>query len=140
VVAPDTDPMPLQVADAHVEGFRSRFGDLLAELVAAAGGQQRHALGGAEAVVEGLHALVDPLAAVLPGPLESLAVQRARVEVEDLAAQPLDRLDLHPPGAAQPAGRLHRAHVALERLGPGEMLQVINALLGGPVLEGVQQR
>jgi hypothetical protein len=77
---------------------------------------------------------------MLPGRAECFAIQRARVGIEHLAAQPLDRLDLDPPGAAQPAGRLHRAHVALERLRPPKVLQVLNALLDGPLLEGLQQR
>jgi hypothetical protein len=72
---------------------------------------------------------------VLPGPLEPLPIQLARVKPEDLAAQPLDGLDLHPLGAAQPAGGLHRAHVALERLRRGQRLQVLDALLGGAGLE-----
>jgi hypothetical protein len=62
------------------------------------------------------------------------------VGAEHLAAEPLDRLDLDPLGAAQPAGRLHRAHVALECLRPRERLQVRHALLGGPLLERLQQR
>jgi hypothetical protein len=107
-------------------------------VVAAAGGQQRHALGAAEAVVKRLHPLVDPLAAVLPGPLEPLPVQLTRVEAEDLAAQPLHRLDLHPPRAADPAGGLDSSHVALERLGPGELLQVLHPALGRLGLKGVQ--
>jgi hypothetical protein len=138
VVAADPDPMGLQVADADLQRLSPCLGDLPANLVAAAGAQQRHALGGAEAVVEGLHPLVDPLAAVLPRPLKGLAVQLARVGAEDLVAQALDRLDLHPPGAAQPAGRLDRAHVALERLRPRERLQILHALLNGSGPEGFQ--
>jgi hypothetical protein len=140
VVAAYPDPVGLQVGDADLEGVGPGFGDLLAELVAAAGGQQRDALGGAEAVVEGLHPLVDPLAAVLPRPLESLPVQLARVHPQDLAAEPLDRLDLHPPSTTLAAGRLDRAHVALERLGPREGLQVLHTALGRLGLEGLQQR
>jgi hypothetical protein len=68
-------------------------------------------------VVKGLHALIDPLAPMLPGTGECFAIQLARIGAEDLAAQPLDRLDLDPLRAAQPAGRLDRAHVTLERLG-----------------------
>jgi hypothetical protein len=139
VVAAHPDPMSLQVADAHVEGLGPCLGHLAAELVAAAGGQQRHALGRAEAVVERLHPLVDPLAAMLPRLVESLPVQLVGVGAEDLAAQPFDGLDLDPPRAAQPAGRLHRAHVALERLGLGELLQVLNATFGRLGLEGLQQ-
>jgi hypothetical protein len=48
-------------------------------------------------VVEGLHPLIDPLAPVLPGASECFAIQFVGVQVEDLAAQPLDRLDLDPP-------------------------------------------
>jgi hypothetical protein len=140
VVAADPDPVPLQVGDAHVEGLGAGFGDLPAELVAAAGGQQRHALGRAETVVERLHPLVDPLAAMLPGPVEPLPVQLTRVEAGDLAAQPLHRLDLDPLGAAGPAGGLNGAHVTLERLGPGELLQVLHTALGRPSLERLQQR
>jgi hypothetical protein len=73
-------------------------------------------------VVEGLHAVVEPLALVLPRLVEPLPVQLARVSAEDLAAEPLDRLDLHPPAAAGSAGRLDEAHVALERLGARELL------------------
>jgi hypothetical protein len=73
-------------------------------------------------------------------PCRTLPVQLTRVGGEDLAAQPLHRLDLDPPGAAQPAGRLHRAHVTLECLRLGELLQLRHALLGGPLPEGLQQR
>jgi SagB-type dehydrogenase family enzyme len=140
VVAAHPDPVGLQVVDADVEGLGPGLGDLPAELLAAAGGQQRYALRRAEAVVEGLHPLVDPLAAVLPGPLERLAIQLPRVGAEDLAAEPLDRLDLHPPGAAELACCLDRADVALERLRLGELLQVLDAVLGGAGREGLQQR
>src|SRR5919112_2389900 len=90
-------------------------------------------------MVKGLHPLVDPLAAVLPGPLEPLPVQLPWVDAEDLSAEPLDGLYLDPLGAAQPTGRLDRTHIRLERLGPGQRLQVLDALLGGPGLEHVQQ-
>jgi hypothetical protein len=140
VVAADPDPVPLQVADADLKRLGPCLGDLPAELVATAGREQRHAFRGAEAVVERLHPLVDPLAPVLPGPLEPLAVQLMGVGPEYLAAQPLDRLDLHPLRATQPARRLHRAHVTLERLGPGELLRLRHPLLGGPGLERFQQR
>jgi hypothetical protein len=140
VVAAHPDPVALQVADAHLEGLGTGVGDLPPDAVAAAGGQQRHALGAGEAVVERLHALVDPLAAVLPRLVEPVSVQLARVGAEDLAAQPLDRLHLDPPGAAGPAGRLHRTHVALERLRPGQVLQVLDALLGGAGLQRLLQR
>jgi hypothetical protein len=140
VVAPHPDPVALQVGDAHLQSFGAGLGDLPAGLVAAAGGQQRHALGGAEAVVEGLHPLVDPLPLVLPRPVERLPVQLARVEAEDLATEPLDRLHLDPLGAASPAGGLDDAYVALELLGRRERLQALDALLGGPLLERLQQR
>jgi hypothetical protein len=91
-------------------------------------------------VVEGLHPLVDPLALVLPRLVEPLAVQLARIEAEDLATEPLDRLHLDPPGPACPAGGLDSAHVALERLGPRELLQVLHTARGRPGFEGVQQR
>jgi hypothetical protein len=77
---------------------------------------------------------------VLPRPLEPLPVQLAGIDLKHLAAQPLDRLDLHPPGAAPPAGRLDRADVALERLRPRQRFHVLHALLGGALLEGFQQR
>jgi hypothetical protein len=77
---------------------------------------------------------------VLPGASEGFAVQLARIDVEDLAAEPLDRLDLDPFGAAQPAGRLDRPDVPLERLAPGELLQVLSALFGRTGLERRQQR
>jgi hypothetical protein len=63
-----------------------------------------------------------------------------RVGAEHLAAEALDRLDLDPLGATQPAGRLHRAHIPLERLGGGQRLQVVHALLGAAGLEGRQHR
>jgi hypothetical protein len=91
-------------------------------------------------VVEGLHPLVDPLASMLPGPLEPLPIQCAGVGAEHLAAQPFDRLDLDPPDAAEPAGGLHRPHITLERLGPGQCLQVLDVALGRFGLEGLQQR
>ena len=93
---------------ATCEGLGASVGQQPPDLGAAAGGQQRHALGGAEAVVERLHPLVDPLAPMLPRLVEPLPVQLARVGAQDLAAEPLDRLDLDPLGAAQPARRLHR--------------------------------
>jgi hypothetical protein len=140
VVAADPEAVALQVADGELQGFGAAVGQQPPHLGAAAGGQQRDALGGAEAVVEGLHPLIDPLPPMLPGRLEGFAVQVTRGDLEDLAAQPLDRLDLDPPGAAQPAGCLDRADVALERLAPGELLQVLDAVVGGPGLEGLQQR
>jgi hypothetical protein len=63
-----------------------------------------------------------------------------RVDAEDLAAQPLHRLHLDPSGAAQPAGRLHRAHVTLERLRSAQLLKVLDAAFGCAGLEGLQQR
>jgi len=75
VITAHPDPVGLQVADADLERLIAGFGHLPADLVAAAGGQQRDALGAGEAVVEGLHPLVDPLPLVLPGPLKRLAVQ-----------------------------------------------------------------
>ena len=91
-------------------------------------------------MVEGLHALVNPLPAVLPGLVEPLPMQLMRIDLEDLAAEPLDRLDLDPPGSVGPAGRLHRPKVTLERLRPSELLQVLDALLGGAGLQGMQQQ
>jgi hypothetical protein len=64
VVAADPDPVALQVADRDREGLGPSVGQQPPGLRAAAGGQQRHALGAGEAVVEGLHPLVDPLAAM----------------------------------------------------------------------------
>ena len=122
-----------------VEGLGPTLGQQPPDLGAAAGGQQRHALGGAEAVVEGLHPRIDPLAPMLPRLLEPLPIQLTRVDAEDLAAQPVDRLDLDSPRAAQPAGGLDRAHIPLERLGPGELLQVLDTVLGGPYFQRVQQ-
>jgi len=133
-------PVALQVGDCRLEGVRSRLGHLPPHQVAAARRQQRHALGRAEAVVEGLHPLVDPLALVLPRLAECFAVQLARIAAEDLAAESLDRLHLDAPRAAQPAGRPDRAHVALERLGPSQLLQLAHPLLGGAGLERLQQR
>ena len=90
-------------------------------------------------MVEGLYPLIDPLAPMLPRLAECFAVQLARIAAEDLAADPLDCLDLDPPGGAELAGRLDRPHVALERLGPGQRLQVLDALLFGAGLESRQQ-
>jgi hypothetical protein len=140
MVAAHPDPVALQVADSDLKSLRPSLGYLPPGSITTTGREQGDALGGAEAVVERLHPLVDPLAAVLPRPLEPLPVQLAGVEAEDLAAQPLDRLDLDPPGPAELAGRLDRAHVPLERLGPRERLQVGGAPLGGPGLERLQQR
>ena len=78
-------------------------------------------------MVEGLYSLVDPLAPMLPSAGEGFAVQLARVGAQDLAAEPLDRLDLDPLSAAQPTRCLDRAHVPLERLGPGQLLQLLAA-------------
>ena len=140
VVAADAEAVAFQVADRNLEGLAAAVGQQPPDLGAAAGGQQRHALGRGEAVVEGLHPLVDPLAPMLPGGGEGFAVQLARVGAQDLAAEPLDRLDLDPLSAAQPTRCLDRAHVPLERLGPGQLLQLLNALLGGAGLERLQQR
>jgi hypothetical protein len=82
-----------------------------------------------------LHALVDPLAPVLPGLVELLPVHRAGVDPEYLAAEALDRLDLDPLGATQSTGRLHRPHIAFQRLALGELLQLLDASLGGMGLE-----
>ena len=90
-------------------------------------------------MVVGLDSLVDPFAPMLPGPLQLLPIQLTRVDAEDLAAQPLDRLDLDPPGAAQPTGRLDRPHITLERLGPGQFLQAFNTLLVGACFQGRQR-
>jgi hypothetical protein len=87
-------------------------------------------------VVEGLHPGIHPLAPMLPGACECFAIQLLGVDAQDLAAQPLDRLHLDPLGPAQPAGRLHRPHVPLERLALGELLQLLHALLARPGLEG----
>jgi len=138
VVTPDPEAMALQVGDGCLEGFGASFGQQPPHLVAATGGQQRHALGGAEAVVEGLHPLVDPLTPVLPGPLEPLPVQLAWVGVQHLAAESLDCLDLDSSRASQPTRRLDRPHVALERLGPDKRLQLLDPLVGGAGLEGLQ--
>jgi hypothetical protein len=139
VVAAHAEAVAFQVADRDLEGLGPSFGQQPPHLGAAGGGQQRHALGRGEAVVEGLHPGIHPLAAMLPGASEGVAVQLARVGAEDLAAEALDRLDLDPLSATQPAGRLHRAHVALERLGPGQLLQLLHPLLGGASLQGCQQ-
>jgi hypothetical protein len=139
VVAADPDAVALQVADRHGEGLGPSLGQQPPGLRVGAGGQQRDALGGAEAVVEGLHPFVDPLAPMPPGAGECFAVQLARIDLEDLAAEPFDRLGLDPLGAAQPAGRLDRPHVALERLGSGQCLQIRDALLSGPGLERLQR-
>jgi hypothetical protein len=140
VVAAHPEAVALQVADRHSEGLGAAFGQQPPDLGTAGGSQQRHALGGGEAVVEGLHPLIDPLASVLPGASECFAVQLAGIGAEDLAAEPLDRLDLDPLGTPQPAGGLDRAHVALERLRAREVLQLTHALLGGPSRERLEQR
>jgi len=139
VVAADPDTVALQILNAGLEGLGPALGQQPPDPWAAASGQQRHALGRGKAVVEGLHPRIDPLALVLPGAGEGFAVQLARVSAQDLATEPLDRLDLDPPGAAQLAGRLYRPHIPLERLGPGQRLQLRHALLGGPGLERGQQ-
>jgi hypothetical protein len=54
------------------------------------------------------------------------------------AADSLDRLDLDPPRPAQPAGRLNWAHIPLERLGAGQLLQVLNTLLISAHFQGLQ--
>jgi hypothetical protein len=91
-------------------------------------------------VVEGLDSLIDALAPMLPRLVEPLPIQLARVDVQHLAAEPLDGLDLDSSRAPQPAGRLDRAHVPLERLGPGQLRQVRNTLLVGAGFQGLQQR
>jgi hypothetical protein len=96
VVASDSDTVALQVGDRHLQGLRPGGGDLGADALATAGGQQRDALGRVEAVVEHRHPAIHPLAAILPGPVEALPVQLMRVDAEDLAAQPLHGLNLHP--------------------------------------------
>jgi hypothetical protein len=140
VLSTDPDAVVLQVADRDLEGLGPSLGQQPPGLGAAAGGQQRHALGRAEAVVEGLHPLVDPLAPMLPRLVEPVPVQLAWIGAQDLAAEPLDRLDLDPLGGVESAGRLHGAHVRLQRLGSRQRLQVVGALLGGSGLEGRQQR
>jgi hypothetical protein len=100
VIAADPEAVALEVADRRLEGVGASVGQQPAGLGAADGGQQRHALGAGEAVIEGLHSLIDPLAPVLPRPLEPVPIQLAGVSPEHLAAEPLDRLYLHPLGAA----------------------------------------
>jgi hypothetical protein len=90
-------------------------------------------------VVEGLDSLVDPLAPMLPGGPECFAVQLARVGAQDLAAEPLDRLDLDPPRAPQPTRCLDRPHIRLERLRAGQFLHFGDFSLGGASLERLQQ-
>ncbi len=140
VVAAHPDPMLLQVADGDLEGLAAGLGDLAADLPAASARQQRHALGAGEAVVQGGHPRIHPLAPVGPCPVERRAVQLVGVQAEDLAADPLDGLDLDPLGGAERARRLDRADVVGECLGAGELLQLPSTLLGGTGLEGGQQR
>jgi hypothetical protein len=52
VVAADADAVPLHIPDADLEGLGAALGQQPPDFWAAGGGQQRHALGGAEAVVE----------------------------------------------------------------------------------------
>jgi hypothetical protein len=75
VVAAHAEPMALQIADGDLEGLGAAVGQQPAGLGAGAGGQQRHALGGAEAVVEGLDPLIHPLAAMLPRLVKPVPVQ-----------------------------------------------------------------
>ena len=75
VVAAHAEAAALQVANGHLEGLTAAVGEQPPHLGATAGGQQRHALGRAEAVVEGLDPLIDSLAPMLPGPLEPLPIQ-----------------------------------------------------------------
>ena len=63
-----------------------------------------------------------------------------RVDAQNLAAESLDDLDLDPLCAAEPEGRLDRAHVTLERLGSGQCLRFLDALVVGAGLERVQER
>jgi hypothetical protein len=77
---------------------------------------------------------------VLPGRSECLPVQAAGVDLEQHAADPLCGLDLDPPGAAGPAGRLHRPHIPGQRLGTGQPGQLGDALRGGVLAECRQQR
>ncbi len=140
VLAAHPDPMLFQVAQRDLERLAARVGDLPADLLTTAAGQKRDALGAGEAVVQGGHALVHPLAAVPPRLIERRAVQLVGVDAEHLAADPLDRLDLDPLGAAERAGRLHRPNVIGERLGAGELLQLDNAPLASAGLEGSEQR
>jgi hypothetical protein len=90
----------LQIPDADVEGLGPSGGQQPPHPGAATGSQQRHALGGGEAVIKGLHPLVDPLPLVLPRPLKPLSVRLTRIGTQDLAAQPLDRLHPDPFGPA----------------------------------------
>ncbi len=128
------------VADRHLERLRAGRGDLPAYPVAATAGQQADALRAREAVVKRRHPPVDPLALVLPRLVESLAVQAVRVDAEHLAGDPLDGLDLDPPGGARRAGCLYRADVPGERLGRGEGVELLDTLRSGLVLQGRQQR
>jgi hypothetical protein len=139
VFAAHADAVALEVADGDAEGFGAAFSQQPPGLRVGAGGQQRHALGRAEAVVEGLHPRIHPLAPMLPGTHECFAIQLVGVQVQDLAAETLDRLHLDPLGPAEPAGRLDRAQVALERLGGGQVLQLLNTLLVGAGSQGLQQ-
>jgi hypothetical protein len=140
VVAAHAEAVALQVANGDLEGLGPAVSQQPPHLGAAAGGQQRHTLGGGEAVVERLHPFVDPLASMLPRLVEPLPIQLTRVDTQHLAAEPLGRLDLDPSRAPQPTGCLDRAHVTLERLGAGHFLQVGDFLLGGAGLERIQER
>jgi hypothetical protein len=77
---------------------------------------------------------------VLPCRSECFAVQATGVDFEQHAAEPLCGLDLDPPGAAGPAGRLDRPHIPGQRLGPRQPGQVSDALGVGVLAQGCQQR
>jgi hypothetical protein len=79
VVAPNPEAVALQIADGDLKGFGAAVGQQPAGLGAGASGQQRHTLGGAEAVVEGLHPLIHPLAAMLPRLVKPVPVQLPRI-------------------------------------------------------------
>jgi hypothetical protein len=125
VVAPHPEAMALHIADREHEGLGPSFGQQPPHPWAAGSGQQRHALGAGEAVVEGLHPLIDPLTPVLPRLVEPLPVQFVGVTGEDLAAQPLDRLDLDPPGGAS------RQAACTERTSPLSALDPAKASKSG---------
>jgi hypothetical protein len=140
VLASHPDRMGLQVGDCGSQRGRAGRIHLLSAGRAAAGGQQTHTLGRGEAEVEGGHPGVDALTAVLPCRIERIPVQRPRVNLQHHAADPLCRLDLHPPGAAGAAGRLQCPHIARQGLGAGQLLQVDNASVGGVLAERRQER
>src|SRR5512132_3281459 len=130
VVSAHPDAVALQIPDADLEGLVAALGQQPTDLGVAAGSQQRHALGAGEAVVERLHALVDPLATVLPGLVEPLPVQLARIGVQDLAAEPLDRLGLDPE-AVKPGETSCGYLVCMRASGVGWLIQATVGSFGG---------